>query len=146
MTPEELRKIAAEERQARDQVGHTMKVCMAAGCVSCHSDLVKKGLEATLKKQGLDKSCRVKGVGCLGLCAQGPLVKSDPDGVLYRQVKPNDADDLVAALGKEPVARLAGPKDLPFFSRQQRIVQGGDHAISDFATLVPEVLSFLELP
>jgi len=28
---------------------------------------------------------------------------------------------------------------------QQRIVQGGDHAISDFATLVPEVLSFLEL-
>ncbi len=25
---------------------------------------------------------------------------------------------------------------------QQRIVQGGDHAISDFATLVPEVLSF----
>lgn len=29
---------------------------------------------------------------------------------------------------------------------QQRIVQGGDHAISDFATLVPEVLSFLELP
>jgi hypothetical protein len=42
MTPEELRKIAAEERQARAQIGNTLKVCVAAGCVSCQSDQVKK--------------------------------------------------------------------------------------------------------
>ncbi len=122
MTPDELKKIAAEEKAARQQVTHTLKVCMAAGCVSCQSDQVKKQLEAKLKQQGQEKHCRVKGVGCLGLCAHGPLVKAEPDGILYKEVKPNDADDLLAALGQQPVARLALPRQQAFFDRQMRIV------------------------
>lgn len=122
MTLEELHRIAEEHRAGQQPFASTLKVCVAAGCVSCQSDQVKKALDAAAKKSGADKRCKVKGVGCLGLCAQGPLVLSEPDGTLYRHVKPDDAADLVAAIGHKPVARLAAPANQPFYTQQMRIV------------------------
>ncbi len=124
MTPEEqLLHIAEEHRAAQQSFTGSLKVCVAAGCVSCQSAQLKKALDAAAKKSGADKTCKIKGVGCLGLCAQGPLVISEPDGTLYHHVQPADAEELIAAISAgKPVERLAAPANQPFYTRQKRIV------------------------
>ena len=73
MSPEELAKIATAERETRATFRHSLNVCTAAGCLSLHSDAIKDSLEAQVKSRGLDGQCKVRGVGCMGLCAAGPL-------------------------------------------------------------------------
>src|SRR5215813_3521482 len=121
MTPEELEQIAEEERAAQEQVEHRINVCVAAGCVSCQSNLVKDALDREIKQRGWEKKCQAKGVGCMGLCSEGPLVSTD-NGRLYKQVTAEDAVPLLDSLGGEPVRRLVCRTDVPFFQRQTKIV------------------------
>src|ERR1017187_2787975 len=121
MTPEELEQIAETEREEQKKFAHSVKVCVAAGCVSCQSQGVKDAIDQEIKKQGQEHSCKSKGVGCMGLCAEGPLVATD-GGVLYKRVTANDASDLVASIGGEPVSRLLCRTDVPFFQRQKKVV------------------------
>ena len=83
MTPEELRDLAAKEKAAQAEGDTTLNVCVAAGCMSSGADKVKEAL--TKGRRPLRrKPCRVKGVGCMGLCEAGPLVQVGADGPLYR--------------------------------------------------------------
>jgi bidirectional [NiFe] hydrogenase diaphorase subunit len=64
----------------------------------------------------------VMGVGCMGLCGHGPLVRVDPEGTLYEHVRAADAPSIVAALdGGEATAPRGNPQH-PFFALQKRIV------------------------
>ncbi len=121
LTSDDLPKIAEAEKEAAKTFEHTIHVCMAAGCLSQHSDQVKDSLEQQVKKGGLKKCC-VKGVGCMGLCSAGPLVSVRPENTLYQAVTPEDAPAIVSSLGKAPVERLLCPTDRPFFTRQTKIV------------------------
>jgi bidirectional [NiFe] hydrogenase diaphorase subunit len=121
MTPEELDQIAETEREEQKKFAHTVNVCVAAGCISCQSQGVKDAIDREIKSRGLEQSCRSKGVGCMGLCAEGPLVSTE-GGVLYKRVTPQDAGDLVAGLEGSPVERLVCRTDIPFFRRQTKIV------------------------
>ena len=121
MTPEELEQIAEEERAAQEQVEHRINVCVAAGCVSCQSNLVKDALDREIKQRGWEKKCQAKGVGCMGLCSEGPLVSTD-NGRLYKQVTAEDVVPLLDSLGGEQVRRLVCRTDVPFFQRQTKIV------------------------
>lgn len=122
LVPDDLPKVAEEEQAAAGSVAHKIYVCMAAGCLSQRSDQIKQGLEQELQARGGAAQCRVKGVGCMGLCSAGPLVSLRPEGTLYRAVVPEDAPEIVASLGTEPVQRLVCPTDRPFFTKQVRIV------------------------
>ncbi|HEX2973166.1 MAG TPA: NuoF family protein [Tepidisphaeraceae bacterium] len=127
MTPEELSKIATIEQEEQQQHQYTINVCVAAGCLSSHSDKVKDALDKEVSRRGLESKCRVKGVGCMGLCAAGPLVQVQPVGkpdasVMYQAVTPNDAPDLVNSLEAGPVKRIECPTNTPFFKRQTKIV------------------------
>ena len=125
MTPEELEQTAERELAAQQQYKTELRVCVAAGCLSCQSDKVKDALDAEVKQRGLD-GCKVKGVGCMGLCAEGPLIASGSIGSdkakMYKLVKPEDASELLDSLDGEPPARLNCPTDTPFFQSQQKIV------------------------
>ena len=121
MTLEELDQIAINEREAREKVTHHVNVCVAAGCLSCQSQGVKDALTAEVSKRGLGERCQVKGVGCMGLCAEGPLV-STSDERMYKHVSPGDANELIDSLEGAPVSRLRCPTDVPFFQRQKKIV------------------------
>jgi bidirectional [NiFe] hydrogenase diaphorase subunit len=121
MTPEELEQIAEAEREERSKFAHSIKVCVAAGCVSCQSQGVKEAIDQEIKKQGQEHICKSKGVGCMGLCAEGPLVSTD-NGVLYKRVAASDAAEVVASVTGETVSRLVCPTDVPFFQRQKKIV------------------------
>ena len=119
-----LEEIALEERGKAEQYTHTINVCTAAGCASSQSDAVKEALENEVRNHGVEKWCRVRGTGCMGLCAAGPLVAVEPekpDEVLYQYVKVEDAGDIVASLEDNPVERLRCSTDIPFFTRQKKI-------------------------
>ncbi len=116
----------AEEFRALDaDITHEVRVCVAAACQSSGSLPV---LEA-LTKESQNPTCKVKGVGCMGLCSAGPMVAVSPkgggiaDSVLYRDVKPQDAADVLGSVGGAAVERLNLPTDQPFFTRQMRIVR-----------------------
>jgi len=122
MTLEELRQIAQNEREKQAQYKHRIYVCVAAGCLSSGSDQVKIGLETEIAERGLQNSVQVKGVGCMGLCAAGPLISVETEGKMYQNLKPADAGEIIESLGSRTVERLELDTNLPFFAKQKKIV------------------------
>lgn len=123
MTPDELHRAAATEREAQRKFHHHLHVCTAAGCLSAGGGHVKQALEQEITERGMHGVCRVKGVGCLGLCSAGPLVSAPAEGWLYGHASPEDAPDIARSLIEgRPVRRLLIPPDLPFFTRQRKVV------------------------
>jgi bidirectional [NiFe] hydrogenase diaphorase subunit len=122
MTLEELQEIAKIEKEREEGFQHRINVCVAAGCLSCQSGVVKEALEKEVSRRGLESWCEVKGVGCLGLCTAGPLIAIEPDGPLYQGVQVSDAGEIIEALGGSPISRLDCSGHMPFFNRQQKIV------------------------
>ncbi len=121
MTNEEFYKLSEAQREKRKQFDHHINVCTAAACISLQSDKVKQALEAEVEKQGKKDSCRVTGVGCMGLCAAGPLISVDDRATMYQAVTVVDAPEIIEAVGKKPVERLRLSTEIPFFKRQVNI-------------------------
>ena len=121
MTTEELDQIAATENEARERIPHRVNVCVSAGCLSCQSQQVKDAVAAEITRRSWGERCQVKGVGCMGLCAEGPLVSTGSDR-LYKKVTAADAGELLDSFDGPPVPRLHCPMDVPFFQRQKKIV------------------------
>jgi bidirectional [NiFe] hydrogenase diaphorase subunit len=87
------------------------------------SDLVLEALRDRVEAAGLS-DVAVRRVGCLGLCAAGPLVEVPELGRLFDHVQPADGaalDSLVTTLsGGEPGGRVMAEE--PFFSHQVQVV------------------------
>lgn len=128
-THDELVAIGEEERAQQAAYGKHIHVCTAASCLSMGSDKVLKALSDEVADSPHRDGCKVKGVGCMGLCAAGPLVTVEPDNVLYEKVQPADAGEIVASLDTAPVERLRVDTSLPFFARQEKIVLRNSGAI-----------------
>ena len=133
MVIDDLVEIAEKERAARKK--YVIRCCLAAGCMSSDSKGVKEALDKAVKEAGLEAQVEVRGVGCMKLCCQGPLVQvdshgegatvevsADGQGPLYQRVKPEDAASLVGTLkGKKTKVQVGDPKS-PFFTEQMSIV------------------------
>jgi bidirectional [NiFe] hydrogenase diaphorase subunit len=94
-------------------------VCEAVSCLSTGSHDVLLGLGELVAERSLG-DVAVKRVGCLGLCAAGPLVRIPETGELFTNVGRDDVAPIVSALAAvtpdvEPAAQPA------FFARQTRI-------------------------
>jgi NADH-quinone oxidoreductase subunit F len=112
--------------------GHTLLVCAGGGCLASGSDHVLMALREAIASGSHD--IQVHAVGCMGLCAAGPVLLVLEDGVFYQQVQPSDVPELLAAvLSGKVVERLlyreprenkviAREQDIPFFNHQTRIV------------------------
>ncbi len=120
MTLEEFEGLGAREREDQSGRKGRIRVCQAAGCASCGSDKVLAALKEKLQAAGLEQDYEAKGVGCMGLCSEAPLVTMEPGEVLVGRVTPEDAEDLVRNLqqGTPPTKRLP---EMPFFTRQHKI-------------------------
>jgi bidirectional [NiFe] hydrogenase diaphorase subunit len=120
MVHTDLAAIAEKERATRKKF--TLRCCMAAGCMSSNGEAVKAALEKAVVDAGLASQVEVRGVGCMRLCCQGPLVQVDPDAALYQKVTAEDAASIVGTLrgGKSGVER--GDPEQPFFKKQVSIV------------------------
>ncbi|MGC8887823.1 MAG: NADH-quinone oxidoreductase subunit NuoF [Verrucomicrobiia bacterium] len=122
MILQELIEIAEKERKSQKRF--LLRCCLAAGCMSSAGKEVKKALDSAVKELGMDSEVEVRGVGCLGLCGEGPLVCVEPFKILYERVKPEDARDIVLALksGKPADKVKQGNLNDPFFTKQVPIV------------------------
>jgi bidirectional [NiFe] hydrogenase diaphorase subunit len=120
MIIDDLNEIAEQEHAARKKF--TVRCCLAAGCMSSNSAAVKRNLEQAVRDAGLQDLVEVRGVGCMRLCCQGPLVQVDPDGGLYEKVTPADAASVIGTIkgGRTTVER--GDPHSPFFTGQYSIV------------------------
>jgi bidirectional [NiFe] hydrogenase diaphorase subunit len=97
----------------------TANVCCAASCVSAQSDQILKELGSRVSEAGLD-DVHVKRVGCLGLCAAGPLIQIPETGKLLKNVTLDTLDPVVEELRTaRPTGKLE--EQPPFFSKQVRV-------------------------
>lgn len=98
-----------------------IRVCCGIGCAAKGALDVLAALQHAA--EGLDVAVRpeVKRTGCTGLCEKGPTVTVLPEGTVYYDVKPRDAEEVVASLGGEPVERLLYPQAEEFFEGQVKI-------------------------
>jgi bidirectional [NiFe] hydrogenase diaphorase subunit len=120
MTPERLEQIAQSECETQARFTDGVNVCVATGCLASKSQCVKDAFDKEIANRGWGTRCQVKGVGCLGLCSEGPLV-STRSGALYKRVTAADAGEILDHVGGEPVERLLCPTNVPFFDRQLKI-------------------------
>ncbi len=108
----------------------TARVCEAASCVSgSATEITARLRELTEGKDDIV----IKRVGCLGLCAAGPLVEIAETGEMFEHVSPDDLAPLVAALGKVKPDAKRQPQG-PFFEKQVRV------ATENFGKVDPESL------
>jgi bidirectional [NiFe] hydrogenase diaphorase subunit len=98
----------------------TAHVCQAASCLAVGSEQVLDALAERVTEAGL-ADVAVKRVGCLGLCAAGPLVQIAPSGELFERVSPDDIGGLVGTLRDVTPAAAPAPQRAPFFARQVRV-------------------------
>jgi bidirectional [NiFe] hydrogenase diaphorase subunit len=122
MLREEFEEIVHKQREKEAAFDHSINVCTSSGCEATGSKKVFDAIKASIKSHDMQKTCQLKGVGCLGLCGAGPIIELEPSDYLYQTVVPEDADEIIEALGNDPVERIKLPQDNPFFQRQQRIV------------------------
>ncbi len=116
----DLIQIKEKELAARKKI--VLRCCLAAGCVSSNSKGVKEQLDKAVAEAGLQNEVEVRGVGCMKLCCEGPLVAVDPKNELYVKVTTENASSIIAALqGGKAKVEQADP-DSAFFTKQLSIV------------------------
>jgi len=104
--------------------------CTSTGCRSTNSMEVKNKLETAVKKAGLQEEVQVVGVGCMGFCGRGPMIQIDPEDKIYEEVKPEEAESIIAKLPPykggltgDQFHPMEGDSQHPFFARQLLIVR-----------------------
>jgi len=110
--------------------GREVLVCSGTACRSAGALDVHAKLAAAVEAAGLADEVVLTGTGCAGPCARGPIVQILPDDVLYVQVSPEDAEEIVREHLVEGhiVSRLlwsedaASPSEVPFFAHQRKTV------------------------
>ena len=126
MDLEELKAIATRENQKQNKT--CIRCCTVGGCLSANGVGVKEHLEEAVNEAGLGGKVAVSGVGCMGLCSKGPLVRVDPVGILYDRVTTDNASEIVTAISETKNVQLSlspseyQPQSHPFFTRQLKIV------------------------
>ncbi|BCY17038.1 NADH dehydrogenase [Leptolinea sp. HRD-7] len=122
MTNDELLTVMEQEQAVNAQFQHRIHVCAGTGCVSSRSQEILAAFEREIAARGWSNTVRVKQVGCMGLCAAGPIVSIEPDHLLYREMTPALVPAILDSLGQEPLRSHLIDTDIPFFYRQEKNV------------------------
>ena len=107
-------------------------VCEAASCLSARAHEITARLGERSVEAGMGDVV-IKRVGCLGLCAAGPLVEIEQTGQLFERVRPDDVEGIVKALKKVKPTDTRKPQGA-FFEKQVRV------ATENFGRVDPENL------
>ena len=113
---------------------HYIVTCGGTACQSNRGVELFEALKKAVQAHGLEDEVQVVASGCLGFCAQGPIVKVLPQDTFYVNVKPEDAEEIVAEhivkgrtvnrllYDKEQSKINVKVKDIDFYQKQFRIV------------------------
>jgi len=114
---------------------HFILVCGGTGCESNKGDEIYRRLIVEAEKAGMKEQVQIVKTGCFGFCEQGPIVKVLPEDSFYVNIKPEDAQEIIAehiVKGRE-VKRLLykedddkkktiAVEDIQFYQKQFRVV------------------------
>lgn len=141
-TIDELRAYREQCKALLAQESKKIIICGGAGCVSKGANKVYDKLIALMKEKNLnftvklekctEDNIRVTKSGCHGFCEVGPLVRIEPQGWLYIQVKEQDCEEIIekTMLKGECLDRLCytengvvyqEKKEVPFYKKQTRV-------------------------
>lgn len=135
----DIHEIAKAKQQDLDRFTCNIYCCHSTGCKSSGSDDILGLMQKAIEDHDLQGKVRIVATGCMGLCAQGPLIRVEIKGqkdVLYKRVEPLISrmiitEHVVPALKLAPGEEFALPDflrqyvlslDLPFFKKQEKVV------------------------
>jgi NADP-reducing hydrogenase subunit HndC len=70
-------------------------VCNGTTCLNSAHEEIFVSLKKEIQNQGLEEITKVVRTACFGLCKKGPVVEIFPDRVIYTNVNPADAKEIV---------------------------------------------------
>ena len=130
----DLLEIASAYQAEREGFPHHVYVCGGGGCISSNCIQTRDALVEYLTEKELTDTVGTTFTGCMGLCALGPVMVVEPEGVFYVKVTPQMAREIVDRhiLGGQIVEEytfydpnlkkhIPYKKDIPFFSEQVQI-------------------------
>nr|MBN2277224.1 4Fe-4S binding protein [candidate division Zixibacteria bacterium] len=111
-------------------------VCLGPGCLAGGSDQILEEFKNILAQKKIKDVTveSIKKTGCHGLCARGPLVVIEPEGIFYSKVKKANVAEIVEkTLEKgelvekllytdpESKKKIVDYKEIPFYARQMKL-------------------------
>lgn len=109
--------------------------CHSTGCKSSGSDDILTLIKDMVAEHKLEEKIRIVATGCMGLCAQGPLIRVEIKGQkdrLFKRIDLNAAKMImeqyvIPSLDKEinmpkDLEQFVLSLDLPFFKKQEKVV------------------------
>ena len=134
-----IHEIAKNKHIELDKFLCNIYCCHSTGCKSMDSDGIMELMRDSLVEHGIQDKVRIVPTGCMGLCAEGPLVRVEIKGqkdILYKRIEPLVSriiisEHVVPALKLEAGQQFTLPEflsqhllslDLPFFTKQEKVV------------------------
>ncbi|MBE6444511.1 MAG: NADH-quinone oxidoreductase subunit L [Alphaproteobacteria bacterium] len=135
----DIHEIAKNKNAELEKYRCSIYCCHSTGCKSSGSDSIIEILKNAIVEHGIEDQVRIVATGCMGLCAQGPLIRVEVKGqkdVLYKRIEPLVAR-LVVTEHVVPALKIAEGEsyelpaflqehvlslDLPFFTKQEKVV------------------------
>lgn len=77
---------------------YNIMVCGGTGCRSCKSKAIQEKLQEVINNNNLQNQIIVNGVGCFGLCVNGPIVLIYPQDAMYEKVSVEDCEEIIENL------------------------------------------------
>ncbi len=135
----DIHEIAKNKQQDLERFVCNIYCCHSTGCKSSGSDNIIDLVQDAINQHELQDRVRIVPTGCMGLCAQGPLMRVEIKGqkdVLYKRLDPMAArliinEHVVPALNLAEGEEYQLPEflqqyvlslDLPFFTKQEKVV------------------------
>lgn len=133
----DIHEIAKNKKQVLDAFECNIYICHSTGCKSSGSDDIISLIKEEIAGNGLESKVRIVPTGCMGLCAQGPLVRIEIKGqkdILFKRLDVETSklimNEYVLPLMKgetevklsEKLQNAVLSLDLPFFKRQEKVV------------------------
>lgn len=116
------------EQERRQGLDDRILCCTVAGCLSGGTagegvSGLRVSIQEQIERQGRAGKVEVCGTGCMGLCCEGPLVRSSAADAILTNATPADAASLVAGDWSRFGERVLTPEHL-FFAGQRRVILG----------------------
>lgn len=135
----DIHNIAKNKKAELSKYECNLYCCHSTGCKSSGSDDLIEIMKRTIEEKGLQDKIRIIPTGCMGLCAQGPLIRVEIKGqkdVLYKMIdtpvmEKIMLEHIIPALKLKDGESFKLPVDLnkytlslelPFFTKQEKVV------------------------
>jgi len=108
-------------------------ICCGSGCISAGALKIKERFVEILAQKGISDEINIIETGCMGPCDYGPVMMCYPEGIFYKKVTIDDAEEIVEEhfLKGRPVKRLmlqdedekvlATKPEIPFYQKQIKV-------------------------